>query len=193
MLKFSTLSPSTHAGPSLTPVIRANDDSYTIRAVAGLTSRRSLSVLQNDTGSGSLALVDVSPVPAGASAKGRVVISADKQSIEYAIDFDGRPFVEAFSYRVQDGNGATSSARVEVAVGEWVSTAVWVDTVVRCCSNTCTVSATNACLPVMDLPCIVMLWHCTHAERFIPEALVVCAETSDAVDGHICTQSCRAC
>jgi hypothetical protein len=104
-------------GPSQSPVIVANDDSYTIRAVTGLTSRL-FAVLQNDTGSGSLTLLDVQPVPAGSSSKGRAEISADKQTIEYAVDFDGKPFVEAFRYQVRDETGATSSARVEVAVGE---------------------------------------------------------------------------
>jgi hypothetical protein len=102
----------------------ANDDSYAIRATAGLTSSRLLTVLQNDTGSGSLTLLDIQPLPAGASAKGRAKITADKQAIEYAVDFDGRPFVEAFRYQVRDATGAISSARVEVVVGKCRDAAV---------------------------------------------------------------------
>lgn len=103
------------AGPSQSPVIAASDDSYTIRAAAGKTSSRSLFVLQNDTGSGDLILLDVTP------ATSRVQISADKQSIEYAVDYDGKPFIEVFRYRMRDETGATSSARVEVSVGELTS------------------------------------------------------------------------
>ncbi|WIA14123.1 hypothetical protein OEZ85_002667 [Tetradesmus obliquus] len=99
-----------NVGPSQSPVIAASDDSYTIRAAAGKTSSRSLFVLQNDTGSGDLILLDVTP------ATSRVQISADKQSIEYAVDYDGKPFIEVFRYRMRDETGATSSARVEVSV-----------------------------------------------------------------------------
>jgi hypothetical protein len=119
------LARTTCTGPSQSPVIVANDDSYTIRATAGLTSSRLLNVLQNDTGSGILTLLDVQPLPAGSSSKGRVKISADKQAIEYAVDFDGRPFVEAFRYQVRDATGAISSARVEVVVGKYCAAAVW--------------------------------------------------------------------
>jgi hypothetical protein len=106
------------AGPSQSPVIAANDDSYSIKAVAGTTTSKSFFVLQNDTGSGSLTLVDVTPAPAGNSPTGRVQISADKQAIEYAVDYSGKPFTEAFRYRVRDESGATSSARLQVSVGE---------------------------------------------------------------------------
>jgi hypothetical protein len=111
------------AGPSQSPVIAASDDTYTIRAAAGKTTSRTLFVLQNDTGSGSLTLLDVTPAPAGSTLTGIVQISADKQAIEYAVDYDGKPFTEAFRYRVRDETGATSSARMEVSVGESVAAA----------------------------------------------------------------------
>jgi hypothetical protein len=108
----------THAGRKDNPTTACWNDSYSFIAEPGETILQKLNVLINDgsTAVGALRVIKVEDPP-GSFMQGTVQ-PLDQQGVLYTVTYHGVEFIDAFSYVMQDGAGATCQAYVKVHVGE---------------------------------------------------------------------------